>query len=289
MHTYLDCVPCFARQALDAARLVTSDEKIHEEVLRQILVHVAQMDLSQPPPAMAREIHEAIRKITGVKDPYAKIKKQSNEFALSLYPELKNIVRSSKNPFTTAVRLAIAGNIIDFGVHSAKAEFDEKQVRDSIANSLKSEINESAVGDLNDEVKRASSILYLADNAGEIVFDRVLMEEMPLGKITVAVKEHPIINDATIEDAKAAGITNMVRVVGNGSDAPGTILNLCSAEFLKAFDTAGLIIAKGQGNYETLSSVRRNIFFLFKAKCPVISRHLGVEIGNMVISRNREK
>ena len=113
------------------------------------------------------------------------------------------------------------------------------------------------------------------------------MEEMPVEKITVAVKGHPIINDATIEDVKTTGIANMVKVIVNGSDAPGTILDLCSVKFRKAFDDADLIIAKGQGNYETLSSVCKNIFFLFKAKCPVISRHIGTDIGNIVITRNR--
>ena len=289
MHTYLDCVPCFVRQALDSARLVTKDDQKHQLLLREILKQIAKMDLSQPPPAMARRIHKSIRKFTGIKDPYAKIKKQSNEFALTLYPKLKRIVNSSKKPFLTAVQLAIAGNIIDFGVHSAKMEIDRKQIHDSIENALKSDIDLRIINEFKKRIKDADSILYLADNAGEIVFDRILIEEMPLEKITVAVKGHPIINDATIDDAKASGIFDMVKVIENGSDAPGTILNLCSASFRKEFERADLIISKGQGNYETLSSIQKNIFFLFKSKCPVISNHIGMEIGKAVILRNREE
>ena len=286
MRTYHDCIPCFARQAIDSARLVTGDRELQEKILRKVLAYISKMDLLQPPPFMARKIHKIIRKETGVKEPYAKIKKQSNRFALSLYPELKEMVRSSKNPFETAVRLAIAGNIIDFGVHSAKTELDEKQVHDSITDALKSDVDEKVIQKLFNEIQRANSILYVADNAGEIVFDRVLLEEMPLDKITVAVKGYPIINDATLSDAKEAGLMNIVKVIENGSDAPGTILDLCSKKFRRVFNTAGLVISKGQGNYETLSSSSKNIFFLFKAKCPVIANHLKVEIGSMVIRKN---
>lgn len=286
MRTYHDCIPCFVRQTLDSARLVTRNRELHEKILRKVLSYISKMDLSQPPPFMSRKIHNVIRKLTGVKDPYAKIKKQSNRFALSLYPELKKMARSSKNPFATAVRLAIAGNIIDFGVHSAKTELDEKQVHDSIRDALKSAIDERMIEKLLRDIKRANRVLYLADNAGEIIFDRVLLEEMPLEKITVAVKGHPIINDATLEDAKEAGLTGIVKVIENGSDAPGTILDLCSKKFRNAFNVADVVISKGQGNYETLSSISKNIFFLFKAKCPVIANHLKVGIGSMVIRKN---
>jgi uncharacterized protein with ATP-grasp and redox domains len=132
----------------------------------------------------------------------------------------------------------------------------------------------------------AENILYLADNAGEIVFDRLLIEQLPMEKVVVAVRGLPAINDATIQDAKIAGITELVEVIDNGSDAPATILEDCSERFLDAFNRADLIIAKGQGNYETLSDIDKNIFFLLKAKCPVIAGHIGCEVGELILKRN---
>jgi uncharacterized protein with ATP-grasp and redox domains len=135
-------------------------------------------------------------------------------------------------------------------------------------------------------VNQAEKILDLADNAGEIVFDRLLIEQLPTEKVTLVVKGEPVINDATMEDAKVAGLTEIVKVIDNGSDAPGTIMESCSQRFLEHFEDSDLVIAKGQGNYETLSRVDKNIFFILKAKCPVIARDLGCKVGEMIIRRN---
>jgi uncharacterized protein with ATP-grasp and redox domains len=135
-------------------------------------------------------------------------------------------------------------------------------------------------------VDQADSILYLTDNAGEIVFDRLLIEQLPLHKITVAVRGFPVLNDATLEDAKEVGLDRLVKVMNNGSDAPGTILNDCSVDFVESFHRADLIIAKGQGNYETLSNHRKHIIFMLKAKCPVIARDIGCKVGDMVAILN---
>jgi uncharacterized protein with ATP-grasp and redox domains len=132
----------------------------------------------------------------------------------------------------------------------------------------------------------AKKILYLVDNTGEIFFDKLLIQQMPNDKMTFVVRGYPVINDATLIDAKIAGLTEMVEVIDNGSDAPGTILEDCSKEFLRHFSDADLIIAKGQGNYETLSNSNKCIFFILKAKCPVIARDIGCEIGSLVIQGN---
>ena len=123
----------------------------------------------------------------------------------------------------------------------------------------------------------------LTDNAGEIVFDRLLIEQLPAENITVVVRGKPVINDAMMEDASIAGLPQIVEVINNGSDAPGTILESCSEKFRHRFEKADLIIAKGQGNYETLSDVDKNIFFLLKVKCPVIAEHLGCEIDAIIL------
>ena len=277
-------MPCFIRQALDAARLVTDDHKIHEKVLREVLHLTSEMDLHQSPPAMGQKIHRLIRDLTGSDDPYREIKNRFNKLALQLYPDLKQTILSDPDPLETATRFALAGNIIDFGVNSHLTEAHVKQALEE-ASAVK--LDKAALHEFRKALTNANDILYLADNAGEIVFDRMLVEQLPEEKITFVVKARPVINDATIEDARIAGLTDMVTVIDNGSDAPGTILQNCSDDFRRRFDTADLVIAKGQGNYETLSDVDKDVFFILKAKCPVIARHLGCEIGSMVLVKNK--
>ena len=283
MKTYFDCIPCFVRQALDSARTATDDEQVHERLLREVLRASGEMDLRQSPPAMGRDIHRLIRKLSGLSDPYKDIKVACNRLALQLYPELKERILGSDDPFETAVRLAIAGNIMDFGVN---ARLSTSAVHDAIASSLGQLLDANAMKEFAQTVAEATTILYLADNAGEIVFDRLLIEQMPSEKVTVAVRGAPIINDATMEDAVATGLTQLVEVIDNGSDAPGTILDDCDERFRNRFDEADMVIAKGQGNYETLSDVEKDIFFVLKAKCPVIARDLGCEVGSLVLQRS---
>jgi len=225
-----------------------------------------------------------IRQVTGKDDPYKEIKQKFNALALRLYPDLKRLIAGSAKPLETAVRLAIAGNIIDFGVSSS---LDVAEVERVIDDSLTTDWDTSQIEDFAAAVKEASRILYLCDNAGEIVFDRLLVEQLPCEKITCVVKSAPVINDATMEDAAVAGLTDIVEVIENGSDNPGTILATCSEDFYRRFEDADLVIAKGQGNYETLSDVDRNIFFILKVKCPVIARHLGCEVGTMILRKSK--
>ena len=283
MKTFFDCIPCFIRQALDSARLATPDEAVQERVVREALRAGAEMDLRQTPPAMAQHIHRAIREFAGQGDPYREIKDWSNRMALTLYPTLRTRVEDSNRPMETAIRLVIAGNVIDFGVNS---HLSETQVRESITHALSAPL-EGDVEEFCSALSGADRILYLADNAGEIVFDRLLIEQLPPGKVTVAVKGFPAINDATLADAEAAGIHQVAEVIENGSDAPGTILDDCSESFRDRFDKADLVVAKGQGNYETLSEVDKDIYFLLKAKCPVIARDIGCQEGAMILERSK--
>ena len=281
MRTYFDCVPCFVRQVLDSVRMITDDEQIQEKVLREALFLGSKMDLSQSPPAMAQKIHRFIREITGIEDPYLEVKNRFNELALQMYPELKQQVETSADPLETAVRLAIAGNIIDFGVNSV---VEQSQVEKTIAESLTEPLDMEAMEEFREATSRAEDILYLGDNTGEIVFDRLLIEQLPYEKIIFSVKGGPILNDATIKDAQIVGLTDIVNVIDNGSDAPGTILERCSEAFRRRFDDSDLIIAKGQGNFETLCDVDKNLFFMLRPKCVVLARHLGCEIGSLVLA-----
>lgn len=282
MRTFLDCIPCFVRQTLESVRMITDDETVHEQVLRRIILDIGQMEFTTTPPEMGQRIHRLIRTATGNPDPYREAKDSSNRLALRLYPHLQSLVRESENPLEIAVRLAIAGNIIDY---AQGGEFDETRIRRTIDHALAAPLN-GAVDELSRAVSDAGSILYLADNAGEIVFDRLLVEQLPLEKVTLAVRGEPVINDATYVDAETAGLTEIVEVIDNGSDVPGTILGDCSEDFRRRFDQADLIIAKGQGNYETLSEIDANILFVFKVKCPVIAADIGCQVGSLMLRRS---
>jgi uncharacterized protein with ATP-grasp and redox domains len=276
---YLDCVPCFVRQGLELVRNTTDDEALQEKALREMLLAISRMDLSQSPPAMGQILHRLARSLLDDDDPYRQIKHRFNELALRLYPTLKSRVEDSPDPLTTAVRFAIAGNIID---SAAKSHLCEADVENAIQDSLELPLR----GDLESfrrAVTKAERILYLCDNAGEILFDKLLIEQLPYEKVTVSVRGFPVINDATMIDAEAAGLTTLVEVIDNGSDAPGTLLDDCSRDFRQSFRESDLVIAKGQGNYESLSEVRQEVFFLLKVKCPVIAGKLGYRVGDMAL------
>jgi len=281
MKTVLECIPCFLRQAVDAGRMATTDAAVHEKLLRAVLKKAYEMPFSQSPPHMGREIHRIIRELTGNYDPYAEIKSHFNRVALDMYRDLKEKVRSAAHPFETAVRLAIAGNIIDFAFNSNK---DNIKLTDTVDDTLSRQFAINNIAQLKEKVDRTRSILYLGDNAGEIVFDRILIEELPVERTTFVVRAQPVINDVTREDAEFVGMTEIVEVIDNGSDAPGTILETCSDEFRKRFGQADLVIAKGQGNYETLNTIeQKDIFHLLRVKCPVIAKDIGCDEGSIVV------
>lgn len=283
MHTALECIPCFARQALEAARFVTDDPTVHERILRDVLRAVAEMDLAQCPPVIAQRIHRHLRQLTGVADPYRAAKDRFNRMALDMLPELSAKVREAADPLAMALRLAIAGNVIDLGVNGG---LTVDEARQAMAGALDEPFHGDVEG-FRQAAKAANDILYLADNAGEIVFDRLLIEQLQPERVTVVVRGGPVLNDATMADAEAAGLCDLVETIDNGSDAPGTILADCNESFRRRFTGADMIIAKGQGNFETLTSSDEtaNIYFLFKAKCPVIADHAGVPVGTHVAAR----
>lgn len=283
MKTSYDCLPCFIRQAIDASRVFSADPPLRERIIREVLSWAAEMDFSLPPAIIGGRIHRRLREITGEDDPYRETKELQNRMALRLLPRLEEEVANADDPLWTAARLAIAGNVIDLGVNGTFTEDD-----------LLREIHSALAGPFagpqtafHREVERAEKILYLADNAGEIVFDGLLLDLLPPGRVTVAVRGMAVLNDATIAEARAAGLTERFEVIENGSDIPGTLLEECSEEFKKRYDAADLVLAKGQGNFETLSGRGEKVIFLFKAKCEVIARHAGVPVGTSVIFGNR--
>jgi uncharacterized protein with ATP-grasp and redox domains len=279
MNLELDCISCFVRNALAAARFATPDTDVHERILREALQIAAASDSTKSAPAMSQYIHRRLRELTGIADVYQDAKQRFNALALELLPELQTKVSQAEDPFASAVRLAIAGNVIDLGLNGSLKEVD-------IRRSLQEVLTEPFFGDMHlfrTTLSTAGRILYLADNTGEIVFDRLLIEQLPAGHVTVAVRGGPVLNDATLTDARAVGLDQIAEVIDNGSDAPGTILDDCSRAFQDCFNRADVIVAKGQGNFESLRNASRNIFFLLKIKCSVVATQTGLAIGTQAL------
>lgn len=273
------------RQSLEGARRVTSDEAVIEQILRKVAIKVSEHDMRLQSPVIIGEANRVVREISGSGDPYEDAKRICNENALALRDEMKEMISRSADPVETAVRLAIAGNIIDFVVDP---DADKSNIRQAVEESLSAAIEQSKFEEFKDAIQRARKILYLGDNNGEIVFDMLLIELLPKDKVTYAVRGMPVVNDVTYDDASFVGMTDLVEVIDNGSDMPGTILNQCSESFRRRFDEADLIISKGQGNYESVDDSGKETFFLLKAKCAVMNLALGVEIGAlMMIHANR--
>lgn len=280
MKTDLDCIPCFLRQSLEAARMATHDKKTQVKVMKNVMEYLRSISFDKTPPEISMRVHQIIREISKCIDPYRNVKSQSNKNAMSLYPELKRIIESSDDRLLTAVKLAIAGNVIDYGVPN---RFD---INDTIKNVLKKDFAINDYESFKKDLDSATNVLYIADNAGEIVFDKLLIKELNGKNIFFAVKSGPIINDATVEDAGFAGIDKIAKVLTNGSPSPGVLLNHCSKEFLSCYKKADVVIAKGQGNYESLSN-EKNIYFLLMTKCELVAEDLNVRIGNMILKGGR--
>jgi uncharacterized protein with ATP-grasp and redox domains len=283
MKTQLDCIPCFLRQSLEAIRRVTDDVRIQEDVLRDVLHMTADLDLGQSPPSVGQAIRRRLRELTGVKDPYEVAKHHFNRLAMDALPELAGMVKQAPDPLPAAVRFAIAANAIDMGV---AGPIGDTEVRAALRGTHGEPLHGDIAG-FRKAVAEANKILYLADNAGEIAVDRLLIEEIGPERVTLAVRGFPVLNDATLADALEVGMHDLVEVIDNGSDAAGTILTDCSVSFRERFQRADLVIVKGQGNFETLSDVEGNIFFLLKVKCPVLARHVGLPLGTHALLHHR--
>lgn len=288
MRSPLDCVLCLTRQSLDAARLATSDVDLQRQVLESAFKIFLEKGLTAPAPLLATLVHRSMREITGVVDPYYAEKKHFNRLSLEQLPRFRRWVEESPTPFETLVRLAIAGNSIDifFG------ELDEAAIEAAIKAGLDQTLVGS-VAELEKSIRDADSILYVTDNAGEVVFDRLFIETLISEdwgkKVTVALRGAPILNDATLEDAEEIGLSAIVPTIDNGSDGLGVLFDFTSQEFNDAFVGADLVIAKGLANWETLEGDPgplhpKKIAFLFKAKCKFIAEEVGAQLGDLVVS-----
>jgi len=286
MKLNLDCIPCFLRQALQAVRFINNDEELHQKVLREVAKKLLDSNWDSNPPQLADEVYRIVRSLTNKKDPYREVKKKNNDLVMKMYPALKRKVEEGKDPLRTAVRLSIAGNIIDFG------PLQKFNLEETIKKVLRKKFAIDDYKKLKENLFKARTMLFFADNAGEIVLDKLLLETIlrknKLDKIRFVVKGGPIINDATLEDAESIGLFSLPNVeiltISNGEAGTGPERNSKTVKgWIKNHD---LVISKGQGNYESLSE-HNDLFFMLIAKCPVIASDLNVELGDIILKHKQ--
>ena len=283
MNTSLECMPCFMKMALNDARLACpGDEAMHYAIVAAWGRKLGDLDLSQSPPAIARHLLDMIQSMTGCGDLYLEDKLASNERVTGLVPELRRMIEAHRErhgeSFELVLELATIGNYIDRGVD---LDVDwEAELRNVSAT-----VSHDMITELKGLASDGADVLLIGDNTGEIVLDKLLVEELARRgcRVTYGVRSRPIINDATMADAVAVGMTELCEVVESGVDTPGTVLDRCTPEFLSRMDRADLILAKGQGNFEALEGRREGVYCAFKVKCPRVSEETGREIGTSIL------
>lgn len=279
-----DCIPCALRFALREAKVFTDNKELHKKVLRETLRIIMDSDWNETSLNLGFRIHTAVRKILGSRDPYSKIKKEVNDLALKMYPELKKIVEKSGDRVKTALKLAIAGNILDFG------PYESPNLRKAVEKVL---VKEFAVNDypiFRSKALESETVLYFHDNAGEIVLDKLLLETLieergkPYKRITLVVKGGPFINDATPEDVVYVGLDKLpnarINTMFNGEEGTGPRPD--SSEIKEWIRSHDIVISKGQGNFEAFEE-EKDLFFLLMAKCYPIADAFGVKPEEMII------
>ncbi|UCD38453.1 MAG: DUF89 family protein [Fidelibacterota bacterium] len=283
MRSEPECLVCMLNQAWNTARIATEDRDQQREIIESAAQLIQDTDLGLTPADNSRPIYDLVARISSVDDPFKELKQRTNDEALNMLPELQKTVEQAEDRIATALHVTVAGNIIDLGIgHAYDLHRDIEVI-------LRTPFRIDHTEMFKQELVPDRTLLMLGDNAGEIVFDRVLIEELLRREIqvTYSVKSYPIINDATMEDAETAGITQLVPVIETGAGDIGINFDNVSDEFLKAFESADLILAKGHGNYETCDTRLENIYFLLKAKCNVVAGGLGVERDAIVFKNNR--
>ncbi len=266
MNIQIECYKCIFNQVFNITKRLDLDEKKASEVIREGMQNLAKYDLSFKPPIIASDIYGKISNILNKKDLFEKEKKEAIKEALKFKPILKKRLEKSKNNLFDACKIAIAGNVIDLGVNQ---EYDlQKEIKKIFEmNFYKNDFSE-----FKENILNAKSICYLADNAGENVFDEILIEIIkkhnPYVKIYYLIRSKPIINDVTIDDLQGLEIFNLAEVIKSGVDTPGFCLEKANEKAKNIFYNADVVISKGMGNFECLyNECGRDVFYLFKVKC----------------------
>ena len=278
MRTFPECYGCLFRQAVSAITSTEVDQRTQINTIKEVLNTLEKADDSLTPSFLAGQTNRVINEITGIDDLYKEIKHESHLKAQEYLEDLKELSKQGNDKLEQGLKISAAGNIIDV-VHASDYDLWEE-----VKTTVNQELLGGGVEAFRKWIGESSYLLYLADNVGETVFDRVFIDTLDI-PVIYAVKSGPILNDATLEDALAAGIDKVAEIVETGSRDPGTILSQCSNEFQTLFKESTLVLSKGQANYETLDDLGDKVFFLLRVKCPILSRVLGISIGNLVIQQ----
>ena len=280
-----DCYKCILKQCAELAVESAAALPERNRMLRRYLTAVMDRLDDSTPPEVAETLFAIHREVTGVDDPYAEIKLRSTELALALLPEFAAAVAKSADPFLAALRIAIGGNVIDYGVNP---DFRLDGAAELIRETADMPLDMAAVEELRRRTAAARRVIYLLDNCGEAVFDRLLIDRIGADKVTLAVRGGAIINDVTRAELDRSGLGGLP-VIDTGSRTPGVSLRSSSREFLDALRRADVVIAKGQGNFESLYGEPdfANVFFLFRVKCPVLVHFAGVRLHSLQVKPNR--
>jgi uncharacterized protein with ATP-grasp and redox domains len=252
MKIYPECGVCKLRQAGEAINLATDDSKLKIEIMNEVFEFLAEnFKKGASTNKIGTKIHRIIKKKTNCYDPYFKEKEIGNKIAINLIPRTEKILKKD-NTLENYVKIAIIGNIIDFGGLRLDTNFEKM-----IDESFNKDLAVNHVTKLEKALEKEDSLLYLADNTGEIVFDKLLIEKLKNYDldITLAVKEKPILNDACMEDAIAIGLEKITNLVSTGTDSVGIVYDYLSSEFKEIFNSHNFIISKGMGNYEGLTEL----------------------------------
>lgn len=287
MRYSMECLPCLLNQGIRVARLYLENEEEQRTLLKSIITEIAVMDHNASAPYIAHKVHRALKEALQNPDPYQKEKLYYNQEMLKLEDDFSRLVESAVNPLDVALKLAAAGNIIDFGPgYDLSRDNVLKTIKDSMEKDYSQEVFLSLAAALED----ADKLLYLGDNAGEIVFDKIFIrtikERYPHLQINFATRGEPIMNDVTEEDAYLVGIDDYANIINNGTDIPGTILEHCSDIFVNAFNQADVIISKGQGNFESLyGNGYNNLYYIFLCKCDLFMDRFGARPNDLVLMK----
>jgi uncharacterized protein with ATP-grasp and redox domains len=289
MKVHYECAACFLRQTREALDLATNNETIKMDVTEKVVKIVSDnFRRGAVSNVIGTKVHRTIKKETGNNDPYIKEREISNDIATNFLPQVEKILGNDNN-LKNYIKVAIAGNVLDFGALGL-----ERNMESLIVNTMEKDPSLDHTKDLEDELKRSKTVLYLADNIGEIVFDKILIERIKEYQVdvTVALKEKPILNDACIDDALKIGLDEVAKLTSTGTDSIGIIEADVSSNFLELFQESDMIIAKGLGNYEGLSEMdlkEKPVFCLLNAKCKPVSRDIGVELGDNIVLKLNPK
>jgi damage-control phosphatase, subfamily I len=283
------CFSCMINQVEKVIGHLQLSPVIEQDIMKEIFSTLSKKNFNVPAPFLARDLHEIINNKTGIEDTFKEEKELGNRNALKLLPLVEELISKSSQRLETALRAAISGNIIDYGAAAGSGE--EDVIRKALDNAMKETLPGETLKDFLDDCSKAKDILYIGDNTGEIAFDTFLVKELPALKKTFAVRGKFILNDATMEDALLVSMDSYAEVITSGDNTPGVDISRISSQFARALKSADMIIAKGQGNLETLYNADlynriakgTPVYFLFKVKCKYVAEIVDLPQGTTAL------